>query len=72
MKAGTGMVGRFYPPHMDPPAWDDAEFVMSWTDSGGDGFQGYAPDGILLAHVGVFDPADPHYLQVGPLTVNEL
>jgi len=70
-KVGAAMLGRFYPRGIDPPAWDDPDFTMTWTDSGSWGYEGYAPCGQLFAHVGLFD-GRPHNLQVGPLRINEM
>lgn len=70
---GDTMRGRFYPIGMDPPAMDDPDWSMSWTNSGGWGTDGYGPSGLLFAHVGIFaDPSDlPTQIQAGRLTVDE-
>lgn len=69
---GTTMVGRFYPLGMDPPGFDDPDWTFSWEDTGGWGHTGYGTSGFLMAHTGAFDLTRQHFLQVGPVLVDEL
>lgn len=68
---GDTMRGRFYPLGMDPPAFDDPDYSMTWTDSGGDGTTGYGLCGAMFGHVGIFEPGAPHFVQLGRWIADE-
>lgn len=68
---GDTMRGRFYPRGMDPPTFDDPDYAMTWTDSGGDGTTGYGLCGAMFGHVGIFDPGVAHFLQLGRWIADE-
>lgn len=68
----TTMTGRFYPLATDPPAWDDPDYTFTWQDTGGWGHRGYKTPGLMFGHVGLAVPGQRAFLQVGPVTVDEL
>lgn len=69
---GNVMRGRFYPIGMDPPPMGDPDWGFTWTDTGGWGPTGYGGFGAMYNHVGLFDLDRPHFIQTGPLMLDEL
>lgn len=66
------MRGRFYRIGRDIPEWDDPDFTLTWTDSGTWGPQGYGNPGEMFAHVGANTVGQRSFIEVGPISVDEL